>query len=62
MIGMHDGVKYKVLEPGPAGKYGLWVWWNPTKEFIFERSIGSEEDATNAIDQLLTDGFILRSI
>lgn len=54
----HSKVKYKLIQPGPAKKYGLYTWYNLTKEYIFERSVETEEEAKKAIDQLLKDGFI----
>lgn len=55
----HSGVRYRLKEPGPAKKYGLWIWYSLTQEYIFERSVDSDEKAREAIDQLLRDKFIM---
>jgi len=55
---MHSGVKYKLKEPGPAKAYGLYTWYDLTQEYLFELSVDNNEEAMDAIDQLLADGFL----
>lgn len=54
----HIGYKYTLCEPGPAKKYALSIWYELTREYIFERSVDTEEEAKSAIVQLHKDGFI----
>lgn len=57
-LSIHHGIKYILTPPDKYGRIGMYTWNKLVRQFIFEQSVKSDEDARRSIEQLIADNFL----